>query len=63
MHRERTIRVDDLKTKAKDLVIYDGWKVRGVPVGTIVGGKIVMWDGEVVGRPGMGEFIFPDRSN
>jgi dihydroorotase len=30
---------------------FDGWKVKGVPVYTIVRGNIVMKDGEVLGRP------------
>jgi len=31
---------------------YDGMRVRGWPVGTIVRGRRVMWDGEVLGAPG-----------
>lgn len=36
---------------------WDGYKVKGVPVYTIVRGKIVMEDGEVIGKPGDGEFM------
>ena len=40
---------------------YHGRKVKGVPVYTIVRGKVVMEDGKVVGKPGDGEFITPMR--
>ena len=38
---------------------YDGQRVKGVPTHTIVRGRIVMRDGEVIGEPGYGEFITP----
>lgn len=36
---------------------WDGYEVKGVPVYTIVRGKVVMENGEVIGRPGDGKFI------
>jgi dihydroorotase len=30
---------------------FDGWKVRGWPVGTLLRGVVVMWEGELQGRP------------
>lgn len=38
---------------------YDGRSVKGVPVMTIRRGEIIMKDGEVVGKPGSGEFVSP----
>ena len=38
---------------------YHGRKVKGVPVYTLVRGKVVMQDGKVIGKPGDGEFITP----
>jgi dihydroorotase len=40
---------------------YHGRQVKGVPVATLVRGKIVMENGKVVGKPGDGEFITPLR--
>lgn len=36
---------------------WDGYKVKGVPVYTIVRGKVVMKDGKIIGQPGDGKFI------
>ncbi len=36
---------------------YDGWDLRGAPVLTMVRGKIVMEDGEVMGEAGWGEWV------
>lgn len=38
---------------------FDGKKVKGVPMRTIVRGKTVMNEGEVIGKPGYGELIHP----
>jgi dihydroorotase len=38
---------------------YHGRKVKGVPIYTIVRGKVVMENGKVVGKPGDGEFVPP----
>jgi allantoinase len=40
---------------------FSGWKIKGVPVATIVRGQIVMENGEVRGKPGSGTFISPER--
>lgn len=57
----RTVRINKRRmySRARDLTLYDGWKVKGWPVMTIVRGEVVMRDGEVVGKPGYGEFISP----
>ena len=36
---------------------YEGWKVKGVPVATIVRGEVVAENGVVVGERGFGEFV------
>lgn len=36
---------------------WDGYQVKGMPVYTVVRGKTVMKDGEVIGQPGDGKFI------
>jgi len=40
-----------------DYAVYDGWKLRGWPVKTIVRGEVVAEDFEVVGRRGHGRLI------
>jgi dihydropyrimidinase len=40
-----------------DYSLYEGWKMKGWPVLTIVRGEIVMKDGEIVGRSGAGRYL------
>lgn len=42
---------------ACDYSIYDGWELGGWPTMTILGGKVVMENREITGRPGDGRFI------
>jgi dihydropyrimidinase len=43
---EKTVRPEMLQSYS-DYTIYDGWKLRGWPVMTIVRGKIIMEDGQI----------------
>ena len=38
---------------------YEGWRLKGMPVATMVRGRLVMEDGEVIGEPGYGRFTPP----
>jgi dihydroorotase len=60
MEGEREIRGGDLHSKSK-ITPFEGMRVRGVPVCTIVRGRIVMRDGQVVGQPGWGRRVTPAR--
>jgi len=44
----------------KDYSVYWGWKLKGMPVMTIVGGRIMVEDGQTIGKPGYGRFL-PSR--
>jgi dihydroorotase-like cyclic amidohydrolase len=50
MHKEGVIDNQRLHSKTK-LSPFHGWRVKGMPVYTIVRGHIVAKDGEVVGSP------------
>lgn len=60
----RAERVHDhrrLHSKARATArIYDGMRFRGLPVMTVVRGRIVMRDGEIVGQPGWGQWVRPE---
>lgn len=58
LNKEMTITSDNLYTKV-GWTPYEGCEVKGVPIYTIVRGNIVMEEGEVIGKPGYGEFIKP----
>jgi dihydroorotase-like cyclic amidohydrolase len=60
LNREWTITSDKIYTKCQ-LNGYHGRKIKGKITHTIVRGKVVMEEGEVVGECGYGKFIVPGR--
>lgn len=60
LNREYTIRADRFHSKHKHSP-FDGLRVKGMPILTMVRGHVVMQDGQVVGRPGYGQFVAPSR--
>ncbi|HEX6208490.1 MAG TPA: dihydroorotase family protein [Actinomycetota bacterium] len=42
---------------------YEGWPLRGMPVMTVAGGRVVMEDRVVTAEPGSGRFIPPDGAS
>ena len=55
--RSETIRNEDQYSKAR-VTPFAGRRVRGWPVMTLLGGRVVMRDGRVEGAP-RGEFLVP----
>ncbi len=53
--REMTIREEELQSVSK-VTAFDGFTVQGVPVATIVRGRVVMRNGEIVSQP-CGKFL------
>jgi len=60
MNKEGVIRNDELHSK-NNVGPYDGDKTKGAPVATIVRGKFIMKDGELLGKPGYGQLVKPVR--
>jgi dihydroorotase-like cyclic amidohydrolase len=58
MNKEEVISNETTYTKV-GWTPYNGRKVKGVPIRTILRGKTVMEDGKVVGKPGDGQFVPP----
>ena len=49
---------DKMFTKGREsALVYDGWEVYGKPEKTIVRGRIVFDNGEIIVAPGYGEII------
>ena len=61
LKKKGVIKATELHTKA-DFTPYEGWEVQGVPVATLVRGKVVMQGGEILAKPGYGRFVRPTRS-
>jgi dihydroorotase-like cyclic amidohydrolase len=58
-----TISQDKLFSKARGCdKLYEGMTFQGAVTRTIVGGKTVFSNGQVVGQPGWGQFTCPDRT-
>lgn len=57
--RRETIRATLLHSSRSKINPFDGAEVQGVPIMTIVRGKIFMRDGDAVGRPGCGSQVRP----
>ena len=58
MNKEEVIDQDKLYTKCK-YSPFNGFKVKGMPVTTLVRGTPVMENREIVGNPGYGKFTPP----
>jgi len=57
MEREYTFRQEDMHSRTK-LSPFDGRKLKGKPVQTILRGRTIVREGELVGKPG-GKFVRP----
>jgi allantoinase len=55
---EFEIKGENLHSKQK-VTAFEGYKGEGIPITTIVRGEMVMEQGEVIGRPGYGEYQRP----
>jgi len=53
----KKISSETMETKGRTQTIFDGWDVKGLPIYTIVRGKVVMREGRVEGKPGTGRWI------
>jgi dihydroorotase (multifunctional complex type) len=62
MNKERIISKDQGYSKC-GYNPFEGWKVKGNPVITMVRGSVVMKDGQITGAPGYGQFVPVDRDS
>jgi dihydropyrimidinase len=58
--KEVTLKNDMLHGKT-DYTAYEGWQLKGYPVMTISRGQILVQDGELVAKPGVGQFLYRDK--
>lgn len=56
LKKEKTV-TTELFGGFSDYIVYDGWKLKGWPVKTIVRGKTVADDFEVIGKRGYGKMV------
>ncbi|MEM3614696.1 MAG: dihydroorotase family protein [Nitrososphaerales archaeon] len=53
---EYKIRADKLYTKARECMLFDGWRVKGRATHTIIRGAVAMEEGVIAGSRGLGRF-------
>ncbi len=53
---EKEVRAEELLSHA-DYSLYEGWRLKGWPVLTMVRGKVVMRDGKILGEAGCGRYV------
>lgn len=58
MNAKKIIRGKDLHTK-QHMTQFEDWKVKGLPILTMVRGKVVADHGEIKGKSGWGIFVSP----
>ena len=56
MSKSTSVSASRFKSKAK-YTPFEGWTMRGAPTMTMVGGRVVAKNGEVVGKPGWGTIV------
>ncbi len=56
MEKEQKV-TPELLQSYSDYTIYDGMTIKGWPALTMVRGQVVMEDGQIIGKPGYGEYI------
>jgi len=53
---EWVIKAENMYSKSRDTTLYEGWKIKGKPILTVVRGEVVAENGEVIGKMGYGRF-------
>ena len=56
LQKEMEVRADKLH-HISDFTPYEGWKIRGWPVLTMVRGKVIAEEGRIVGETGYGKYV------
>ncbi len=56
MNVEWNINAENMYSKSRETSMFDGWKVKGKPVLTVVRGEIIAENGVVVGEEGYGQY-------
>ncbi len=56
LKREVILRKENMYTRSS-ANIFDGYRVKGIPILTAVRGNIIMQNGEIVGKEGSGEYV------
>ena len=60
MEKTAVVTPSHFRSKAK-YSPFEGWTMRGIPTMTFVAGNLVARDGEIVGKPGSGTIVSPQR--
>ncbi len=57
LEKTQEVTLDKLHYALSDFSLFEGWKLKGWPVITIINGEIVMKEGNIIGKPGVGSYL------
>ena len=57
LEKTQEVTLDKLHYALSDFSLFEGWKLKGWPVITIINGEIVMKEGNIIGKPGIGSYL------
>jgi dihydropyrimidinase len=57
LKKTQEVTLDRLHYALSDFSLFEGWKLKGWPIMTMIDGQVVMRDGEIVGKPGTGKYL------
>jgi dihydroorotase-like cyclic amidohydrolase len=57
LNKTQEVTLDRLHYALSDFSLFEGWKLKGWPIMTMINGEIAMQDGEITGEPGLGKYI------
>lgn len=57
LNKKVTVSNDTLNSSFIGWTIYEGWEFKGWPILTMLRGRVIMQNGQILGEPGYGKFI------
>ena len=57
LNKKVAVSNDTLHSPFLGWTIYEGWELKGWPILTMLRGKVIVQDGQIVGEPGYGKYI------
>jgi len=57
VNKTQEVTLDRLHYALSDFSLFEGWKLKGWPVMTMINGEVAMRDGEILAKPGIGKYL------
>ncbi len=57
LNKSQKVTLEKLHYEVSDFSLFEGWTLKGWPIFTMINGEIVMQEGEILGKPGIGKYL------